>query len=85
MNYNKSGREKMKLPINLKIIYVASDHYPINTVESTHFIESNCDLEVICSFLSVFSEIEWTVTELLHNVFLGEYKGETESIVFEVL
>ena len=58
----------MKYPLNIKIVYVPCSNLPINTVDSTHLIEDDSDLDVVVGFINVFSEVTWNDDELLHAI-----------------
>lgn len=70
----------------LKIKYSANDYNcPINTIESKHMIKDSEDLEVVCNFLSTFSEETWNVPMLLEGISKGwNPDGSNESIEFIV-
>jgi len=70
----------MKFPKVLKINYVHDGSLPVQTVESTHYLESNDDLNVLADFLSVFSEYEWDAYDISASIEWCEATTTTQSL-----
>ena len=58
----------MKYPIAIKIMYMPDEDMAINTVDSTHFITDDNDLDVVVAFVGMFSEAVWNDDELLYAI-----------------
>lgn len=73
-------------PFTLKIKYSGNDYnLPISDIESKHAISDSEDMEVVCNFLSTFSEETWTVPMLLEGISKGWNPDDSnESIEFIV-
>ena len=71
-------------PFTLKIKYSGNDYnLPISDITSRHAISDMDDLDVVCNFLSTFSEETWTVAMLLEGISRGwNPDGSNESIEF---
>lgn len=50
----------INLPVNITLNYVAENDYPVSTVTSTHFIQDMNDVDVMASFMNVFSSETFT-------------------------
>ncbi len=70
----------MKFPKVLKINYIHDGLLPIQTVESTHYIESSDDLSVLADFLGAFSEHDWDAYDVSASITWCEATTTTQSL-----
>jgi len=52
-------------------MYIGRDDFAVNTVDSTHYIANSDDVDVIVSFINVFSEHTWSDSELMGAITLS--------------
>jgi len=69
----------MKFPFNLKVMYIGRYCFPINTVDSTHYIGDSDDLNVLTCFINIFSEHSWDESELMGAISLSQHSFLTRT------
>lgn len=67
----------MKYPIVLKLAYIGDGLLPVQTVDSTHYLESIDDMSVLVGYVNVFSEYDWTSEEFGAAIQLSAHSFRT--------
>ena len=76
----------MKYPFLIKIVYIGNqDNLSVQISESTHYLQSDCDIDIACDLLDVFSEIVWNEDKFRALLAAGKYIGEFEEITLAVI
>ena len=76
----------MNYPYLLKIVYIGNeDDLSVQINESTHYIQSHCDIDIACDLLTIFSEIIWEEDKFHALLDAGKYIGEFEEITVTVV
>lgn len=81
----------MKLPVTINIKYIGESDLPIMSVDSTHVISSESDLNVLADYVNTFSELTFTRLTIEHAIsecqekHVCNFKSESEWLSFSVV
>ncbi len=81
----------MKLPVTINIKYIGESDLPIMTVDSTHVISSESDLNVLSDYVNMFSELTFTRLTVEHAIsecqekHVCNFKSDGEWLSFSVV
>ena len=81
----------MKLPVTINIKYIGNDDLPIMTVDSTHAVSSDYDVNILADYVNMFSELTFTSSTIEHAIaecqekHVCNFKSDGEWLSFSVI
>ena len=81
----------MKLPVTINIKYIGNDDLPIMTIDSTHVVSAESDLNIIADYVNMFSELAFTRSTIEHAITecqeknVCNFKSDSEWLSFSVV
>ena len=73
----------IKFPLNISIEYIADDKYPVNTISSTHYLQGWTDIDVLTSFINVFSCGVFEPIDVFDLIILAQNNAGTSSSKYD--